>query len=93
MPLTYVNAISFDFEVPQIPEGNYELKLSFTPFPTQVKTGCLVFGVQVVDPSASNTYTSWISATLVGVAQFGTSDYASRQPEEPVQVCLAFELV
>jgi hypothetical protein len=42
--------------------------------------------VKVVDPASGNMFTSWIEATLAGVAQFSIADYEQRQNGDLIQV-------
>jgi hypothetical protein len=87
------NPISFEFTVPKIPTGTYGVQL-VANLVGVAKQGCLKFDVTVQDPSdTSPVFTSWLEATLAGVAQFPvgnnislSSNYTSRRIGDPIQV-------
>jgi hypothetical protein len=79
------NPISFNFELPKIATGNYVVTLLVNPLGIS-KGGCVSFDVTVEDPASSNMFTSWIEATLAGVAQFSIADYEQRQFGDLIQV-------
>lgn len=79
------NAISFDYEVPQIPEGDYTITL-YGPTSSFVSSGCLTFTVTVEDPTQNGKFLSYLRAELAGSAQFSNPDYTKRQIGDIVQI-------
>lgn len=79
------NPVSFNFVLPVIPAGQYGVTLFVNPLGIS-KGGCVNFDLTVEDPSSGNMFTSWIEATLAGVAQFSIADYEQRQFGDLIQV-------
>jgi hypothetical protein len=76
--------------VPKIPTGTYGVQL-VANLVGVAKQGCLKFDITVQDPAnTSPVFTSWIEATLAGVAQFPvgniSSNYTSRRIGDQIQV-------